>query len=100
LNISKEESIKSLLSKLSPEEFESLTSTCSQSRFAGKNSYDSCIRHHLKTLGDQKNSLTLDSLSEEQKKKVEINCAEDKFTNGPAAYKKCLSVQIKQFNVK
>jgi hypothetical protein len=98
--VEKEYSIKTQLSKLSSEEYESITSACLQSSFAGKNSYDSCLLKHLKTLDHQKSNLSLDSLSEDQKKKVEINCSEDKFTNGPAAYKKCISTQLKQLEAK
>jgi serine/threonine protein kinase len=88
------------LSKLNKEEFESITSTCSQSLFAGEKSYDSCILNHIKKLQQQSTNLGLDSLTEDQKNKVEIACSEDKFTNGPAAYKKCVSIQVKQFEFK
>lgn len=94
---SNEEFIKSQLSKLSKDEFESITSACTQSTFAGKKSYDQCLISHLKKLNQQMSNLGLDSLTEEQKQKVEINCSEDKFTNGPTAYKKCISAQLKQF---
>ena len=95
----KEDAIKLQLSKLNKDDFESITSACSQSTFAGKSSYDLCLHNNLKILSQHKSALNLDSLSEEQKRKVEINCSEDKFINGPAAYKKCISTQIKQLEI-
>jgi serine/threonine protein kinase len=97
--VGREDLIKSKISKLSSEEYESLTSACSQSRFSGQNSYDLCILNHLKNLGEQSTNVSLAPLTEDQKKKIEMNCSEDKFINGPSAYKKCISTQIKQFNI-
>ncbi len=96
----KDDFIKSQLSTLNKGEFDSITSACTQSTFAGKNSYDQCMLNHLKKLNQQTSNLALDSLTEEQKKRVEINCSEDKFINGPAAYNKCINTQIKQLEAK
>ena len=84
------------LSRLSPQERESIEMVCLQTKvLEGPASYNRCLHSHFNTLLAAQRTPDLSKLTSEEKQSIEMTCLQSKILHGPVAYNTCLQQQLR-----